>query len=52
MTSFRPRVNILLGDLFSIGDKEIDLEFWGRKEKLDGICSVGSQELPIVGELG
>ena len=29
---------------FSIGDKDIDLEFWGRKEKVDGIYSVGCQE--------
>jgi len=30
--------------IFSIGDKNIDLEFWGGKEKVDGICSVGCQE--------
>jgi len=28
----------------SIGDKDIDLEFWGGKEKVDGICSLGCQE--------
>ena len=28
----------------SIGDKGMDLEFWGGKEKVDGICSVGCQE--------
>jgi len=29
-----------IGILISIGDKDIELEFWGGKEK-DGICSVG-----------
>ena len=32
---------------FSTGDKDIDLEFWGEKEEVDGKCSVGCQELPI-----
>ena len=33
----------LIGSL-SIGDKDIDLEFWDGKEKVDGICSVGCQQ--------
>ena len=32
---------INLGILYRIGDKDIDLEFWGGKEKVDGICLVG-----------
>ena len=29
---------------YSIGDKDMDLEFWSGKEKVDKICSVGHHE--------
>ena len=41
MVIIRERQNMLL---VGIGDKDIDLEFWGGKEKVDGICLVGCQE--------